>query len=222
MRPTTYQSQHKVSALRCRDKNWINCKKSWCNYELKDLFTMCNNTTNRIEAHHRVLKLHFKSSASLCWNLEKLLIIIHHYRHVDSHLDFLEKMCITIDTTYSAHKIVQEYKKASAKKYQIIESGNCYKVCGTFTYEVSVSFTSCTCQFFSAMHLPCRHLFFMLLQQVKIFLSQSPLQIGGLKNTMNVMTHCYLTRMVLQMNCKSLRQLAAGNVNYHSIRSIGK
>ena len=198
---------------------------------------MCNNTTNRIEAHHRVLKLYLKSSASLCWNLEKLLIIIHHYRHVDSYVDFLEKMCVTIDTTesspvlqpffqyctaYSAHKIVQEYKKALAKKYQIIESGNCYKVCGTFTYEVSVSFTSCTCQFFSAMHLPCRHLFFMLLQQVKIFLSQSPLQIGGLKNTMNVMTHCYLTRMMLQMNCKSLRLLAAGNVNYHGIRSIGK
>lgn len=141
---------------------------------------MCNNTTNRIEAHHRVLKLHLKCSAPLCCNLEKLLIINHHYMHVDSHVDFLKKMCVTIDTTksspvpqpffqyctaYSAHKIVQEYKKASAKKYQIIESGNCYKVCGTFTYEVSVSFTSCTCQFFSAMHLPCRHLFFVLLQQ---------------------------------------------------------
>ena len=146
-------------------KNWINCKKSWCNYELKDLFTMCNNTTNRIEAHHRVPKLHLKSSASFCWNLEKLLIIIHHYRHVDTHVDFLE-MCVTIDitesspvlqpffqycTAYSAHKIVQEYKKASAKKYQITESGNFYKVCGTFTYEVFVSFTSCTCHF----SLPC-------------------------------------------------------------------
>ena len=171
------------------EDNWINCKKSWCNYEQKDLFTMLNSTTNRIEAHHRILKLHLKNSASLSWNLEKLLVIIHHYSHVDSHNDFLEKMCVTVDTSesssvlqpffqyctaYAARKIAEEYKKASAKDYQMIESDDSYKVYGTLTYEICKSVSCCTCQFFSAMHLPCRHMFFVLVQNGKdIFISDS-------------------------------------------------
>jgi len=73
-------------------KNWVTCKHSWCLYEQKDLFTMFNSTTNQIEAHHRVLKLYFKSSASFSSNLEKLLIVLGQEAHVVSHKEFIEKM----------------------------------------------------------------------------------------------------------------------------------
>ena len=112
-------------------KNWLLCKESWCMYEQKDLFTMFNSTTNRIEAHHRVLKLIFlKSSSSFSCNLERLLIVLDQHAHVVSHKDFIEKMYTTVNTSqlspnlqpffqyctgYAAHKVAEEYKRASQK-----------------------------------------------------------------------------------------------------------
>ena len=90
------------------------------------------STTNRIEAHHRVLKLHSKSSS---WNIEKLLIIFDQHTHVVSHKEFIEKMYTTVNTSqlsanllpffqyctgYAAHKVVEEYKKASQKSIRLL------------------------------------------------------------------------------------------------------
>ena len=83
----------------CMVNNWLSCKESWCMYLQKDVFTMFNSTTNRIEAHHRVLKLHLKSSSSFSWNLEKLLIIVDQHAHVVSHKEFVEKMYTTVNTS---------------------------------------------------------------------------------------------------------------------------
>ena len=80
-------------------KNWLLCKGSWCTFEQKELLTMCNSTTNKIEARHRVLKLYLKSSASLYWNLEKLMIVISDREEKLSHQDFIEKMYSSIDTS---------------------------------------------------------------------------------------------------------------------------
>jgi len=70
-------------------------------YQQKDAFTMFNSTTNWIEAHHRELKLHLKSSSSFSWNLEKLLIVLDQHAHVVSHKEFINKMY----TTASEHII---------------------------------------------------------------------------------------------------------------------
>ena len=118
--------------------NWLSCKESWCMYQQKDVFTMFNSTTNRIEAHHRVLKLHLKSS-SFSWNLEKLIIILDQHAHVVSHKEFIEKMYTTVNTSqlsanlqpflqpffqyctgYAAHKVAEEYKKASQKSIRLL------------------------------------------------------------------------------------------------------
>lgn len=123
-------------------KNWLSCKESWCMYEQNDLFTMFNSTTNRMEAHHRMLKVNLKSSFSFSWNLERLLIVLDQHAHVVSHKDFLEKMYITVNTSqlspnlqpffqyctgYAAHKVA-EYKKASQKsiKWLIVMMGTKY------------------------------------------------------------------------------------------------
>ena len=146
---------------------------------------MFNSTTNRIEAHHRVLKLYLKSSSSFSWNLEKLLILLDQHAHVVSHKDFREKMYTTVNTSqlstnlqpffqyctgYAAHKVAEEFKRASQKKYQIVDGSDGYKVHGTIMYDIPKSLSSCTCLFYSTMQLPCHHLFFILVQQnISIF-----------------------------------------------------
>ena len=149
--------------------NWLSCKESWCMYLQKDVFTMCNSTTNRIEAHHGVLKLHLKSSSSFSWNLEKLLIIVDQHAHVVSHKEFVEKMYTTVNTSqlsanlqpffqyctgYPAHKVAEEFKKASQKKYQVIDGTDGYKLHGAIVYDIPQSLASCSCLFFSTMQLP--------------------------------------------------------------------
>ena len=163
-------------------KNWLSCKESWCMYQQKDVFTMFNSTTNRIEAHHRVLKLHLKSSSSFSWNLERLLIILDQHAHVVSHKEFVEKMYTTVNTSqlsanlqpffqyctgYAAHKVAEEYKKSITKKYQIVDGSDGYKVHGAIVYDIPKLLSSCSCLFFSTMQLPCRHLLFILVQQNK-------------------------------------------------------
>ena len=164
-------------------KNWLPCKGSWCTFEQKELFTMCNSTTNKIEAHHRVLKLYLKSSASLYWNLEKLMIIISDREEKLSHQDFIERMYTSIDTSelalgvqpylrhctsFAAYKVIEEYKKACKKAYIFEENDDGFIVQGSaMTYVVSSTISSCTCSLFSAMKLPCRHLIFLLLQKEK-------------------------------------------------------
>ena len=164
-------------------KNWLSCKGSWCTFEQKELFTMCNSTTNKIEAHHRVLKLYLKSSASLYWNLEKLMIIMNDREEKLSHQDFIERMYTSIDTSelapgvqpylkhctsFAAYKVIEEYKKACKKAYIFEENDDGFIVQGSaMTYVVSSTISSCTCSLFSAMMLPCCHLIFLLLQKEK-------------------------------------------------------
>ena len=134
-------------------KNWLSCKQSWCTYEQKDLFKMFNTTTNRIEAHHRVLKLYLKSSASL----ERMYTSLNTSEH-SSILQPFFKHC----TSFAAHKIAEEYKRASSRSYQIIKLDDGFKVCGTMVCVIPQLMSSCICSFFSAMNLSCHYLIHLL------------------------------------------------------------
>ena len=120
--------------------NWLSCKESWCMYQQKDIFTMFNSTTNRIKAHHRVLKLHLKSSSSFSWNLEKLLIILDQHAHVVSHKEFIEKMYITVNTSQTCShfssivqgmlltrllKNIRKHHKKSIRLLMVLMGTNC-------------------------------------------------------------------------------------------------
>ena len=104
-------------------KNWLSCKESWCMYQQKDVFTMFNSTTNRIEAHHRVLKLHLKSS-SFSWNLERLLIILDQHAHVVSHKEFVEKMYTTVNTSQLSANLQSFFPVL----YRICSSQGCWRI----------------------------------------------------------------------------------------------
>ena len=144
---------------------------------------MCNSTTNKIEAHHRVLKLYLKSSASLYWNLEKLMIIISDKEKL-SHQDFIERMYTSIYTlelalgvqpylrhctSFAAYKVIEEYKKACKKAYIFEGNDDGFVVQGSaMTYVVSSTIFSCTCSLFSAMKLPCCHFFFTFAKRERL------------------------------------------------------
>ena len=153
-RKLSRHQKYRQLMLLCKEVNdWLSCKQSWCTYEQKDLFTMFNTTTNRIEAHHRVLKLYLKSSASL----ERMYTSVNTSDH-SSILQPFFKHC----TSFAAHKIAKEYKRASSRSYQIIKLDDGFKVCGTMVCIIPQLMSSCTCSFFSAMKLPCHHLIHLL------------------------------------------------------------
>ena len=179
-------------------KNWLPRKGGWCTLEQKELFTMCNSKTNKIEAHRRVLKLYLKSSASLYWNLETLMIIKSDRKEKPSHHDFIERMYNSIGTSelalgvqpflrhctsFAAYKVIEEYKKACKSAY-IFEENDGFVVQGSaMTYVLSSTISSCTCSLFSAIKLPCHHILFYFCKKRKMSFSLVLLGSDGQENT---------------------------------------
>ncbi|KZS00887.1 Uncharacterized protein APZ42_002638, partial [Daphnia magna] len=155
--------------------HWFNITEYSAMFFRRDLLTLGNNTTNRIERYHSTLKKNLRNRKLRFPELIQVLLDISQLREFDRKKKgnemkirfpvqelnpVLERLC-KVYTPYAVDRVVDQLA-ATTTSYNIIKDRNTYIVAShTGRYTAKTDLTECSCTFFQNFCLPSRHLLFL-------------------------------------------------------------
>ncbi|XP_045027121.1 uncharacterized protein LOC116919332 [Daphnia magna] len=165
--------------------NWFNIAPKWTTLGRRHLPTFGNNTTNRLERFHHIIKEIFLKTKRLDLVIRHLLDNIK-LRMTERKLKQKIRELRFPHKNTKTNPLFQDYQRkispfawslvaekigiVTKKKisYSYIQKDEVYDIKSrNYNYRTRTDLTKCTCQFFSNYGLPCRHIIFFLIKDKK-------------------------------------------------------
>nr|CAH8870440.1 unnamed protein product [Trichobilharzia regenti] len=150
-------------------RRWLPLKKLWAASFNRNILSLGNNTNNRVESLHRLMKRNLSRAVTLhkCmwevyrWSDRRLRRIDGErdvkIRVVDNRIRGLQALLSKL-TEYAGRKVVADFKTVRRARIDNRISQNVFFVDGFTHPVVDMARGTCTCRVFTTCRYPCRHM----------------------------------------------------------------